>query len=907
MHTHPEAAAVRLRCFAEALAGVLYRELRLPVASSGSLFEQLNAEAFRANVDADIVAKLHAIRMLGNKAAHGASLAAGQALGLLKEAYHLARWLLGTCGTSESAAAYPDFAAPPHPAKEPPRPVDDMASQLAQATAELTRLKASERAALTELTDLHRILDVQKLEQFREASSRAAAAIDLAPEQTRRLVSLQDVFASASLTDGQTSLVDRLGQFLDDREHSVFLLKGYAGTGKTFITKGLTEYFRTIGRNYVLAAPTGKASKVIARKTRSPAHTVHKTIYSFKDIREYREEELDGSETFKCYAELNVNELSADTVFIVDEASMLADVYHEHEFFRFGSGFLLRDWLKYVNLDHNDHFKKIIFIGDDAQLPPVGMNFSPALDKDYLLREYGVRATGHELTEVVRQKAGSGVMRNSMTLRDSLRTGVFNQLDVDLSHDDVHNMGLADWIPAYLKSCGNRINGESIIIAGSNSDVAAFNRSVREHFFPGSAEVTRGDKVMAVTNRHAQGFFISNGDFGLVRRVLGDAERRAVTLKRRNPQTRKVEAIDVALNFRDVEVGFRDLDDQAHFFVAKIIEDLLYSDQPALDSDQNKALYVDFCMRHSHLRRGTQQYRDALRADPYFNALRLKFGYAVPCHKAQGSEWNHVFVKCRTHQSQLSADYFRWFYTAITRTASHLYLLDPPRLKLGGGIKMVKMPGMLSAAPAEPSMPLAPPAEVINAVDAVTNTLGILPSQTFLHAILSRVKSLLAGHEVDLEDIRHNQYQEAYFFRRGNETARINIGYDGKERITALQGLPVGEFSGWLQALLAPLKIGMVVIEATAPPEAIVFDKPFLQAFHQRLTGLAAAQHMQIARVKALPWCQRYTFARGVEQAVYDIWYNSKDRFASCQPVLHSCTPGSLVAEVERLLTEGMN
>ncbi len=135
---------------------------------------------------------------------------------------------------------------------------------------------------------------------------------------------------------------------------------------------GLTEYFRAIGRNYILAAPTGKASKVIANKTKSPAYTIHKTIYSFDDLVEYRDEEEDGTETFKFYAQLAVNNLSADTVYIVDEASMVADVHQEAEFFRFGSGFLLKDFLKFVNLDHNDHTKKVIFIGDDASCRPSG-------------------------------------------------------------------------------------------------------------------------------------------------------------------------------------------------------------------------------------------------------------------------------------------------------------------------------------------------------------------------------------------------------------------------------------------------------------------------------------------------------------------------------------------------------
>jgi ATP-dependent exoDNAse (exonuclease V) alpha subunit len=205
-------------------------------------------------------------------------------------------------------------------------------------------------------------------------------------------ISIDDAFSKYILNEGQAELVTRLDKFLSTNNEPIFLLKGYAGTGKTFITKGLTEYFKAIGRNYFLAAPTGKASKVIAEKTNSPAYTIHKNIYSVNKLIEYRgEDNLDEDSTYKYYFGLSVNEFSVDTVYIVDEASMVSDNYSDHEFIRFGSGHLLRDFLKFVNLDQNDHRKKIIFIGDNAQLPPVGMNFSPALDADYLLSEHYVR------------------------------------------------------------------------------------------------------------------------------------------------------------------------------------------------------------------------------------------------------------------------------------------------------------------------------------------------------------------------------------------------------------------------------------------------------------------------------------------------------------------------------------
>lgn len=512
--------------------------------------------------------------MLGNKAAHGCTMDTGTSLQLIEETYLLGQWLYKTY-SGDSLESYPAYEPPAKPADvtaASTETADLVAKQLASAKEELSRLEAFEKASQAQIAELGQALDEAGVANFKNASTKASETIDFKPASTRKLINIHDAFAEYSLTDGQEELVNNLERFLNGTTESVFLLKGYAGTGKTFITKGLTEYFRAIGRNYVLAAPTGKASKVISKKTKSPAYTIHKTIYSFKDIAEYRDDEIDGTETFKFYAELAVNELSADTVYIVDEASMIPDVYQEVEFFRFGTGYLLADFLKFVNLDHNDHKKKVIFIGDNAQLPPVGMNFSPALDASYLYQEHSVRSIEFELSEVVRQKSESGVIANAIPLRTALQNNSFNQLTIDFAQPDVQKVTHADLVERYLESCGGKINGESIIIAHSNSDVGDYNQRIREHFFPNCQEVVAGDKVMSTSNSNAYAIFISNGDFGLIRQVLSGSEKRTVTLKRKSSNTGKLEEIPVSLLFKEVVVGFKDLDGTSHFFNAKIIE-----------------------------------------------------------------------------------------------------------------------------------------------------------------------------------------------------------------------------------------------------------------------------------------------------------------------------------------------
>ncbi len=912
-YVDPHAAIIKLRCFAEQLVGILYRELNLPCEVSDGFFEKLKSDIFIEVIDGNILEKLHAIRMLGNKAAHGRNVHSDDALALLRDAYLIGQWMFKTY----SSSIYENY--PPY--VEPYNSDIDLntlsqsnkllGEQLFKVKEELLKLEESEKAAQNQALELKKELDQVKLAEFKEASSKAASTFDLAIENTRQLIKLHDAFSEYNLTDGQSLLVDRLDYFLNNKEESVFLLKGYAGTGKTFITKGLTEYFRAIGRNYILAAPTGKASKVIAKKTQSPAYTLHKTIYSLKDIYEYKEDNLDGSETFKLYAQLAINEMSADTVYIVDESSMIADVYHEDEFFRFGSGYLLRDFFKFVNLDHNDHKKKVIFIGDDAQLPPVGMNFSPALDQKYLSNEHNTKSTLFELTEVVRQKSDSGVMINSVNLRKSINNGIFNQLSIDSNYPDIINISYEDLLKVYLESCNKKINAESIVIAYSNSDVADYNKMIRQHFFPENPVISAGDKVMAVSNSNAYGFFISNGDFGLVRKILRPTERREITLRRKNSVTNKIEETVVSLAFKDVIIGFKDLEGNSHFFNAKILEDLLYSKHPSLTSDENKALYLDFCIRHPYLKRGSLEFKETLRSDSYFNALRLKFGYAITCHKAQGSEWNHVFVKCKTSQNQLSSDYFRWLYTAITRTSKNLYLLEPPEIKIGAGIEIVNSPSVLSAGVKnQVASEINHPDSNVSSNPVSTNedeNFGMPSNAYFSLEVLGRIRRLLKDSDVKIQNVSQGQYLEVYFFEENNDIARIDIGYNGKGKITRIIAPTPSELSFRIIDTLSPINGMLIIPEKPSWGSDFTFDKEFLNDFHSRFFPLVNARGIKINNVESMDWNQRYTFTKSGDCAVIDLFYNRKNQFTKCALVNNACTSEILTSEIQTIITEGLS
>lgn len=924
-YSDPQSAVMKLRCFSELYVGFVYEELNLPTYGAKSFFERLDNTVFKNAVEKCVVDKLHAIRLKGNLAAHVGGVSIDDAIWLVKEAFFLGGWLYLAYhdGSIEDLPKYqeplpvkPEHVELQHDKKRLKEALDLQTADLQQAKDELAAAEASQQKAQAEIDALNIEVDQVKLFAIKEAGQRAVASYDFEPEETNRRIHIDDVFAEYQLTDGQAELVKELDEFFISRDDKVFLLKGYAGTGKTFITKGLTEYFRAIGRNYILAAPTGKASKVIATKTGSPAYTIHKTIYSFKDIGEYRDEGIEGTQTYKFYSKLAVNEHSVDTVYVIDESSMISDIYNEAEFFRFGSGYLLRDLLEFINLDHNDHNKKVIFIGDDAQLPPIGMKVSPALDMQYLKTHYNLQPLSYELTEVVRQKADSGVMHNSIMMRKALKEDVFNQLVFDMKHDDIEHVEYVDLIPRYLESCNNKINAESIIIAHSNADVAEYNRCVRKHFFPTCTEVVCGDKVMAVTNSNAGGFFISNGDFGIIRRVMGLSEVREVLLKRRSPETEKVETFIITLKFRDVEVGFKELDGTAHFFNAKIVENLLYSDQPTLSSDENKALYVDFCIRHSELRPKTTEFKETLRSDKYFNALRLKFGYAITCHKAQGSEWNHVFVKCKTHQGQLSANYFRWLYTAITRTAKKLYLLDEPHIALGSDIEIVNaqnLPWLLDenekgAHIRQPNPAQIEKQEAAHDISTDNETFGIPPNAGILISILGAVRQVIENTEISITNIQHQQYQEAYTFNKGSEFSRINLVYNSKNTVTSISSPQPAALATDITTLLQPLK-GRVIFDITRSQheDNFEFDEPFMEQLYDRLKGVCDESDINISNIKSMQNCQRYIFEKTGETGVLDIYYDGKKKFTKCIPQQNGTTSQDLMKNLIIIVGAGLS
>jgi hypothetical protein len=931
-HTDHDAALIKLRCFCELLVGQIYQTLNIAGGEHDDLNSRLNNEEFKNIVDKRICTKLHVIRQNGNKAAHEnlvkKPVTAAHVVWLIKETYLVGRWFLQTI--NNTPVDTPDFIEPKKPvniekamADERTRLLEELDSQksvyvdeknrlitesetlsetaqtnadaLDLANLELEKLRQALRAQQDEIRNGDAIFNQeQQSAEFKSASSQSADSFDLAMEDTRRNIDIFNYYEGVTLTADQSDVVSKLKIFLTDNNQNVFILNGYAGTGKTFITKGFTQYLDAIGRDCTLMAPTGKAAKVLADKTGRQTGTIHRVIYSYDDLKEFDDNGIDSSETFRLYAQVKANLDTAEMVYIIDESSMVSDKYSDGEFFRFGSGYLLKDIFKFINIDHNDHNKKIIFIGDDAQLPPVGMASSPALDAAYLKETYQVKTISAQLTEVVRQKSESGVLKNASVIRQSLKANVFNQLVFDTSSQDVEKLSHGELLSFFIKACDNRAakTGQSVIIASSNRKVGDFNRMVREYFFPNESKMVAGDKIISVANHYTKAGVITNGEFGMIKQVLSPmSEVREVFLSKKG-EGGKTEKIKVILSFRDVVIAFRNQSGEPYWFETKIIDNLLYNDEPGVTSDEQKAVYVDFRKRHPHLlqKNKKQEFKMALQNDPYFNAFKVKFGYAITCHKAQGSEWENVFLECNSHFKVLTKDYFRWLYTAITRASSKLYVVNPPNLGIGGGMKVV---GGLDLGDLEntQSQEIIPDSGTHRLNTAALNDSG--PEFQFndncahLRHLFNLVKQSLIGSNIEVLNVIHNSYQERYVFKRNTEHASVNFSYKGNYRVSAINSVSVSasEFDSELTALLSHIQGQILSGGSGTKNSEATFAEGFLAQFHEKVLSVIAGSDIDIGRIEQPDWAQRYSFIRGNETAVIMFWYDGKDRFTKMQPM----------------------
>ena len=443
----------------------------------------------------------------------------------------------------------------------------------------------------------------------------------------------------------QKKLLQEFSDFVfDSDKNGLFLLKGYAGTGKTTTISTVVNSLWKVGKKHVLLAPTGRAAKVISLYSEKKAFTIHKKIYHPKKT-------SNGGVEFVRQVNKHTH-----TLFFVDEASMVPDTTNNSKLFDNGS--LLDDLISYV---YSGAHCKLVLIGDTAQLPPVKLALSPALDEDKLAYHYNKTVSLIELDEVMRQHRSSGILSNATLLRECLDSGGVADFKFDVTYTDIVRLedsyDIQDAITSAYDADGVE---DTAIIVRSNKRANQYNQQIRTKIRDLESEISVGDHVMAVKNNYlwmkdtSEVSFIANGDTFEVMELFGTKE---------------------LYGFRFAEVKIRMIDYPAQPpFETVLLLDTLIAESPSLSYEDANKLYLEVSKDYPHVR---SKYKKLLEVknNKYFNALQVKFSYAMTCHKSQGGQWDTVFIEQPYLPEGQNHEYLRWLYTAVTRAKKKLYLL----------------------------------------------------------------------------------------------------------------------------------------------------------------------------------------------------------------------------------------
>ncbi len=446
-------------------------------------------------------------------------------------------------------------------------------------------------------------------------------------------------------TEGQATVLFHLAAFLlSEKDNPTYILRGYAGTGKTSLVKTLVRTLPSIGMRFVLLAPTGRAAKVLSSYTGQSASTIHRRIYQAMTF-------PDGSIRIA-----RGENRSKNTLFIVDEASMIGE---QREF---GGKSLLDDLLEYVFTGEKC---RLLLIGDTAQLPPVESSESPALDCDYLKSQFPITAATFELTEVKRQALESGILYNATQIRERLKE---NNYEYSLPifnierFSDTRKIEPETFEELLYSVFSENVDNEAVIVCKSNKRANMFNQAIRGRILNIEGEIATGDRLMVVKNN----YFWANGNDAISFIANGDMA-----------ELRKIKRFEEMYGFRfaDVELGFIDYPDQPNI-EAKILLETLNSNSASLTEEENRRLFAAVEEDYMDIPNRRERYKE-MRNNPWFNALQVKFAYALTCHKTQGGQWNTVFIDSAFNQKdELETEDLRWIYTALTRAQQQVFFVN---------------------------------------------------------------------------------------------------------------------------------------------------------------------------------------------------------------------------------------
>lgn len=679
------------------------------------------------------------------------------------------------------------------------------------------------------------------------------------------------------LTEDQEKAVKLLDNFIKSKRYNCFILQGYAGTGKTFLITGLAKFLKSLNIAFYIMSPTGRGASVIVEKIGEQAKTIHKTIYNFDEI-EISEPSSDEKQNikmskenyyYKFYYKLMYNE-HVNAVFIIDESSMVSDAPMGDDIIQFGSGKLLYDLILFSKVNKPDSGNKIIFIGDPAQLPPINMNFAPALSPEYLTRKYNLRVTGTFLTQVVRQKENNPILKLAHEIRNALEKKQFNYLE--LTEDKNIKFIKINEILNYIDVDKIKTN-KTFIITSENKQTIAYNYIIKSNLF-NSEKLEPEDKLIIFKNNYAFGHELYNGQ--IVEVISID-----------KPE------IYNNVRFRDIILKTFDYSKGNDVYVkCKIYENFVYKPEPEVQPSEWNLIFKIALVKNSLLKKTFEKYRSLknvkyspelvqvkltlaklIRDDPYINAVLAKFGYSSTCHKAQGGEWDEVFIDMKTYMSKTSKFFFNWFYTAVTRAKSKVFLINyVPITPLSKTVSVSEIQP-LENKPTEDEMFYFP--ENVNIYDNISFKFD------FQRKKYIKLNQKFKGTPIKVELVNQFDWRDRYKFTSLKDPSKIDYvvidfiynlrGYNEKYEVSKYSS---EEFKDNVISMLKkPL-----IIEPPAPTEKWKFY------LYETLNNICKKLNIKITNIAFKEYADVYYLLTEENISLIEFWYDNRNMYTKIIP-----------------------
>lgn len=690
---------------------------------------------------------------------------------------------------------------------------------------------------------------------------------------------------SIRLTDEQAAALVAIKAFLQDDTLDAFILRGSAGTGKTTLIADVVAAVGDMRLSCALLAPTGRAARILGSKVRRAlgsreaigSGTIHAAIYNVTRLDVF-EEAVDANDPgFRIIYPLKEDEPSS-SLFVIDESSMVGDRINKGDLVQFGSGQLLSDVVAYARAARSgrarDRITKLLFVGDPAQLPPVGETQSPAMSDAYLRTEFGLKVASFDLTTVMRQAEGSAILERATELRDAISADCFNSFSLQPNGGDIEKIDAMRAVDLIFEGLAGA--GSSVAVTYSNAMALDYNRSVRERRWGDALLPVQVGDILLV-NRNSRDV-LRNGDLVKVMEVAPHAEVVPIMLKGGHR---------TELHFRKLTVAYRDGDGAIIRIPTTVLENLLDSPNRELSAIEQRALLVHFRQRNPELNPKSAQFRKALLDDAYFNALQVKYGYAMTCHKAQGGEWDRVIVDFGGLGGNRNAGFFRWTYTAITRAVAKLAVVNPPEFT---AMTDIQWPGPASRAAPQLS------AEDLSS-DPDWNRFSFSPANAELMPTHRKLRDLWAANGIEISMLQHLAYCERYTLVRQDQHATIQYHYNGRFQIGQAARGPGS--SADPQLLEDALAVFAALAEIQLAP---LPDELFIREFLDRLDAALVGSLIRRTNVESMPYRLRVRFADSSRKGAIDFTHSKKSTWTAAQEVGGPGGSRGLYEEIQRMM-----